>query len=287
MMTQDATQPRNPFSKPRDFLANRLVYLTISPRARGLSVGVNLNPDKQCNFDCVYCEVNRLTPGTPAELDVEAMAGELEAALLRVQSGELHRLPPYDTIPDHLLQLRHVALSGDGEPTLCPRFLEAVHAVLHLRAVSGLPFFKVVLITNASGLDRPEVQEGIRLLTQADEIWAKLDAGTEEYKNRVNRTEIPLARLLENILMTGRQRPIIIQSLFAMVQDAEPGAGEIAAYAERLGELKSRGARIQQVQIYSATRPLWNAECRHLPLRRLSQIAQTVRERTGLNVEVF
>ena len=56
------TAEKNPFSIPRNFLNNRFVYVTVSPRAKGLSVGVNLNPDKLCNFDCVYCEVNRLAP---------------------------------------------------------------------------------------------------------------------------------------------------------------------------------------------------------------------------------
>ncbi|MFM7555101.1 MAG: hypothetical protein ACKPAH_07370, partial [Verrucomicrobiota bacterium] len=34
------------------------VYPVVSRRSRGLSIGVNLNPDKRCNFDCVYCEVD-------------------------------------------------------------------------------------------------------------------------------------------------------------------------------------------------------------------------------------
>ncbi len=42
------------FDRPRDFLANRFVYAVLSPRARGLTLGVNMNPDKRCNFDCVY-----------------------------------------------------------------------------------------------------------------------------------------------------------------------------------------------------------------------------------------
>ena len=49
------------FDRPRDFLDNRFVYAVISPRARGLTLGVNMNPDKRCNFDCVYCEVDRTT----------------------------------------------------------------------------------------------------------------------------------------------------------------------------------------------------------------------------------
>src|SRR5260370_37244718 len=39
------------FGCPRDGLENRFVYIVISPRARGLSIGVNLNPDQRCNFD--------------------------------------------------------------------------------------------------------------------------------------------------------------------------------------------------------------------------------------------
>ena len=50
------------FDRPRDWLGNRFVYAVISARARGLSLGVNVNPDKKCNFDCSYCEVDRRHP---------------------------------------------------------------------------------------------------------------------------------------------------------------------------------------------------------------------------------
>ena len=46
----------------RDLDQNRYVYAVVSRRARGLSIGVNLNPDKVCNFDCPYCQVDRTTP---------------------------------------------------------------------------------------------------------------------------------------------------------------------------------------------------------------------------------
>src|ERR1700694_2896620 len=66
---------------PREFLHNRFVYLVVSPRARGLSVGVNMNPDKKCQFNCVYCEVDRVQPPSESKLDVEIMAGELKKTL--------------------------------------------------------------------------------------------------------------------------------------------------------------------------------------------------------------
>lgn len=286
-MIAPATEENSPFAKPREFLDNRFVYLTISPRARGLSVGVNLNPDKLCNFDCVYCEVNRAIPPTERFLDVDVMARELESLLAGVASGALREQPEFSELPPNLLQLRHVALSGDGEPTLCPNFLDAVHSVFHLRALSRSPFFKVVLITNGSELHRPEVQEGISFFTRRDEVWVKLDAGTDDYLKKVNRTEVPLHQILGNIQMLAMKRPVIIQSLFASINGQEPPAAEIEAYAARLSELANRGALIDLVQIYSATRPVCNHACEHLSLRRLSQIAQHVRARTGLRVEIF
>src|SRR6516165_2857802 len=65
------------FGCPRDFLDNRFVYVVISSRAHGLSVGVNLTPEKKCNFDCVYCEVDWATPPRVNHLDVDLMASEL------------------------------------------------------------------------------------------------------------------------------------------------------------------------------------------------------------------
>lgn len=280
-------KPLTAFGCPRDDLDQRFVYSVISPRARGLSVGVNMNPDKKCDFDCVYCEVDRRKESLDKVLDVTAMAAELEHTIGLVHSGLIRQRPFYRNLPPELLELRHVALSGDGEPTLSPNFVEGVETVVHLRARNRFPFFKLVLITNSSGLDRPEVIEGLQYFTQNDEIWAKLDAGTQGYMDRVNKPAIALEKQMSNILFWATRRPVIIQSLFASIQDQEPPVEEIEAYAARLKELKESGAQIPLVQIYSATRPTAHWECGHLPLRALSRIAQTVRSISGLRAEIF
>jgi wyosine [tRNA(Phe)-imidazoG37] synthetase (radical SAM superfamily) len=275
------------FGSPRDFLDNQFVYTVVSARARGLAVGVNLCPDKSCNFQCVYCEVHRNGVPPPESFEVEVMAAELRKTLAFVRAGRLRERPWYRALPDELLTLRHVALSGDGEPTLAPQFAEALQAVVHVRALSGLPFFKIVLLTNATALDLPQVQQGLKHLTRSDEIWAKLDGGTQAYVNRVNRPSASLERILSNILLLGRQRPVVIQSLFPAINGEEPPLEEIEQYARRLVELKKAGAEISLVQIYSATRPSPNSASGHLPLKVLSRIAQMVRQTTGLPAEVF
>jgi wyosine [tRNA(Phe)-imidazoG37] synthetase (radical SAM superfamily) len=275
------------FGCPRDFLDNRFVYVVVSARARGLSVGVNMNPDKQCNFDCVYCEVHRNEPAREQQLNVDVMAAELKKTLASVLNGQLRERQWYHALPDEMLQLRHVALSGDGEPTFAPNFVEAVQALVHVRALGGFPFFKLVLLTNATGLDQPQVQQGLKFFTKSDEIWAKLDGGTQAYMNKVDRLNVPLEKVLANILMVARQRPVVIQSLFPAINGEEPPLEEIEQYARRLKELKAAGAQIPLVQIYSATRPTPNSGCSHLPLKTLSRIAQTVRQVSGLKAEVF
>jgi wyosine [tRNA(Phe)-imidazoG37] synthetase (radical SAM superfamily) len=276
------------FGCPQDFLDNRFVYVVLSPRAHGLSVGVNMNPDRKCDFDCVYCEVNRSQPPRETLLDTDVMAEELQRTLTFVGAGRLRELPAYRNLPPELLRLQHVTLSGEGEPTLSPQFIEAVRAVVHIRALGQFPFFKLVLITNGSGLDRPDVQEGMRLLTRQDEIWIKLDGGSQDYLNKVNRPMgVPLEKILANILLVAKQRPVVIQSLFPAINGEEPPAEEIEQFAMRLREIKEQGAQISLVQIYSATRPIMNAGCGHLPLRSLSRIAQVVRLVSGLKAEVF
>jgi wyosine [tRNA(Phe)-imidazoG37] synthetase (radical SAM superfamily) len=287
----EASLPQPPgetaFGFPRNFLENRFVYVVVSPRARGLSIGINMNPDKRCDFDCVYCEVNRQVPGRDRELEVDVLSVELEQTLKMAYQGRLRQVPLYRNLPDELLQLRHVALSGDGEPTLCPRFAEAAQAVAHVRARGHFPFFKMVLITNATWLDLPQVQLGLKSFTKQDEIWAKLDAGTQAYMNKVNRPGVTIDKILSNILLLGRQRSVVIQSLFQMHSGMEPPEEEVHQYVERLRELKHNGAQISLVQIYSATRPSSRAPCDHLPLKALSRIAQKVRQIAGLNAEVF
>jgi wyosine [tRNA(Phe)-imidazoG37] synthetase (radical SAM superfamily) len=275
------------FGSARDFLENRFVYLLISERAGGLSVGVNMNPDKRCDFDCLYCEVDRRHRSLQPVLEVEVMAAELQQTLLNIHDGTLASHPRYALLAPELRVLRHVTLSGDGEPTLCPQFKEAVEVVAHVRATGRVPFFKLVLLTNASGVHRDEVQAGLRMLTREDEVWVKLDGGTEDYLRRVNRTRLPLQQVMNNILMLATQRSVVIQSLFPAIDGAEPSAEEIRQYALRLKELKEAGAQISLVQVYSATRPIVHPECSHLPLKTLSRIAHTVRTLTRLDTEVF
>lgn len=279
--------PQTAFGCVREAHGNRYVYTVMSPRARGLSVGINLNPNKECNFQCVYCEVNRNVSSSCPGLSLPIVARELDSTLELVCSGRIRQHAQYQSIPESFLQVRQVCLSGDGEPTLCPKFLGVVEAVARLRARGRFPAFTLVLVTNGSGLDRPGVQQGLNLFEHDDEVWVKVEAGTQEYMNRVNHPDCSLDELLGKILHLARRRPVIIQSLFPALDSQGPSPEEVEAYARRLRQLKEAGARLAGVQICSATRPAVRSECTHLSLRDLSAIARKVREIAEVKTEVF
>ena len=273
------------FAHPRDYLGKHFVYAVISQRAHGLSLGINLTPDHKCNFDCAYCEIDRDRPVRDREVDIPVLLSELDDLLAMAKAGRMREIPWLRTVPDELLKLKEVAFSGDGEPTLCPKFRDALEAVVHLRT-QRQPF-KIVVITNTSGLDRPIVQLGLRVLSKHDEIWVKLDAGTQPHMNRINRPGITLKQVLGNIHTLALRRPVVVQSLFPLLDGAEPSDEDVEEYVQRLLELKQGGAQISLVQIYSAHRPPHRPNCAHLPLKTLSNIARRVRQVTGLKAEVF
>jgi wyosine [tRNA(Phe)-imidazoG37] synthetase (radical SAM superfamily) len=221
----------------------KYVYPVLSRRSHGISIGINVNPDKVCNFDCIYCQVDRTVPATVTKFDLAVAESELRSML----EMEFAKHPPFDALPKEKLCLNDIALSGDAEPTTLKNFSATIEMIARVKP----PGVKIVLITDAGGLDRPDVKRGLEIMDANDgEVWAKLDAGTEEYFKLINRTKIPFARILKNIAGCAKDRPVVIQSLFLKVKGTGPSDAEIAKYCRRLKEI----GNIKLVQVYTLAR---------------------------------
>jgi wyosine [tRNA(Phe)-imidazoG37] synthetase (radical SAM superfamily) len=274
-------------SHPRDFGENHYVYPVVSRRAGGISIGVNLNKDKVCNFDCVYCQVDRSEPGEKEFVEIPRLVEELEAMLELAVSGRIYQQPRFAAIPAPLRRLNDIALSGDGEPTSYRNFDEIAEACAAVRR-RGPADLKLVLITNASMLDRPRVRRGLEILdANQGEIWAKLDAGTEAYYRRIARSSIPFSKILGNLLDAARARPIVIQSLFLRLDGQPPPPEEQEAYCQRLNQIVASGGRIRLVQVHTVARPPAERCVTSLSDAEVDALAQRVRQRTGLEVAAF
>lgn len=267
---------------------NRYVYPVVSRRSKGVSIGLNLNPDKICNFDCVYCQVDRKTAPTVRDVNVPRLLHELEEMLELVQGGELFAHHRFEQTPTALRRLNDIAFSGDGEPTTCPEFGEIVEAVARLKLERGLNDVKIVLITNATRLHHPPVRQALTVLDRNQgEIWAKLEAGTEAYYREVERTTVPFQRVLDNIRETAQARPIVIQALFLKMHGEPPSAAELAAFCDRLNEVLQAGGKINLVQIYTVARDPAESWVGPLGDREVDAIVELVKRRTGLPADAF
>src|SRR5512136_2504321 len=91
---------------------NRYVYAVVSRRSGGVSVGVNLNPDKACNFDCIYCQVDRRDPPAVRKVELQLLKAELDRILEAHRTGSLYQMPPLDRIPPEMREIRDIAFSG-------------------------------------------------------------------------------------------------------------------------------------------------------------------------------
>jgi wyosine [tRNA(Phe)-imidazoG37] synthetase (radical SAM superfamily) len=272
----------------RTFEDNLYVYAVVSRRSKGVSIGLNLNPDKLCNFDCVYCQVDRKTPPLVRDVDVPRLHEELEDMLDLVLTGKLFEMEHYRHTPPGLRRLNDIAFSGDGEPTTCPEFPDIVQAVAAIKARRGLPEVKMVLITNASMFHRPAVRQALAVLDANNgEIWAKLEAGTEAYYRQVDRTTIPLQRIVTNITEAARVRPLVIQALFLRLHDQPPPAEELDAFCDRLNEIQGAGGKVSLVQVYTVARVPAETYVSPLTHAEVDQIVELVKQKTGLAAEPF
>jgi wyosine [tRNA(Phe)-imidazoG37] synthetase (radical SAM superfamily) len=264
-------------------------YPVISRRSKGVSLGVNLNPDKICNFDCIYCEVDRVNPARRKDVDLNQLEREMAALLDLSISGAIFDVSPFDTARPEQRRLNDIAFSGDGEPTTAREFSEAVVRLAHLKGSRGLEDVKLVLITDSSRLQAPEVVQGLEtLMANNGEIWAKLDAGTEAYYREINRSKVPFARILDNLLATGRRWPITIQTLFLDWNSQGPSVGEVEAYKACLQALLDGGAIIQGLQLYTVARPTPEAAALPLGATALNALAADISNAIPcLPVEIF
>jgi wyosine [tRNA(Phe)-imidazoG37] synthetase (radical SAM superfamily) len=288
----------------RLFERNRFVYPVLSRRSGGISIGVNLNPDKVCNFDCIYCQVDRRSQSETRFVEMDELLKELRATLDLVVSGAIYETEKFRDVPPPLRRLNDIAFSGDGEPTTYKNFDEIIAHCAEVKRqfesqltdersqnssfVIRHSSFKLILITNASMFHRPHVQRGLAILDENNgEIWAKLEAGTDDYYHLIERTPVPFRQILDNITAAARVRPLVIQSLFMRVEGEPPSQSELEAYCDRLNEITAAGGKLKLIQIYTiARRP---AESYVAPLTdpEVDNIVDLVKARTNLHAVAY
>ena len=272
---------------PRRFGTFQHVYPVISRRSGGLSLGINLSPSGLCNFACLYCQILAETTDRSTDsplVPVDRLEAELRQLVGSVKDGTLFEQTWLAQTPPAKRLLKDIAFSGDGEPTLSPQFAEVVRLVANIRRELCTDSVKIVLITNASALHRVPVRTALEEMLQNNgEIWAKLDAGTPEFFQTVSRSKVSFQTICDNLTHFTQDFPVVIQTCFLALHGQGPSSEEIRHYSERLNAL----GKVLHVQIYTVARNTPEDWATPLDNGPLDDIAETVRQQTGLEVHTF
>jgi wyosine [tRNA(Phe)-imidazoG37] synthetase (radical SAM superfamily) len=274
----------------RHFGQYQFVYPVISRRAGGISLGINLNPDLVCNFDCPYCQVERNAGAEPMPaFTTEGLRTELDHAIGHWIANKFTDSPRFEGISPEQLDLKDICMSGDGEPTLEPGFPEVCALLRELQDALPDLNLKLTLITNATLLHQEKVQAGLKILTSLrGEIWGKLDAGTEDWFRTMSRSRYKLDHIESNLCQTVQKFPLRIQTMLCTVNGAPPSHAELEAWANRISHIyQANPANLLEVQLYSIIRRTSTSEVGPVPPEFLEDVAAWLRAKIPVPVGAY
>jgi wyosine [tRNA(Phe)-imidazoG37] synthetase (radical SAM superfamily) len=283
---QGKPKPLSVRNHDRDSAGMMYVYPVVSRRARGVSIGVNLNVNNACNWRCIYCQVPGLSRGGPPPVDLVRLRQELLALLADVLHGDFMQT----RVPEGARRLNDIAVSGNGEPTSAREFGEVIDLIGEVRRAAGVPDeVKLVLITNGSLVHRPAVAAALaRMRAMNGEVWFKLDQATDAAVRRVNGTSVGVERARRNIAIAAEACPTWVQTCLFGLDGKPPDEGQQQAYLAFLEERLAAQVPLQGVLLYGLARPSFQPEASRLsslPEAWLDAFAERVRA-LGLPVKV-
>ena len=253
-----------PIENHRESETGALVFPVYSRRAGGLSVGINPFPGRKCcSFNCIYCQIFPFSTGI--EFSLDEMKVDLRSAIADAK--------------EQGIPVKGICFSGNGEPTLCKDFPQAIERAGRIRS-EMVPKADLILISNGTGLldkDMFSFLQNAACGPLALDIWLKLDAGTEQWFKKMSRSDISFEKIKEKIEEFIACTPVTIQTMLCAVEGFGPPHEEAIAWEKLLVELAKSG-NVRKVQLYSKARPSpEDPKATALPIVYLEERAKSLR----------
>ena len=174
---------------------SNIIFGPIQSRRFGKSLGIDLSPSKkQCNFDCLYCE---LDPADTMDsykdvVPVDDIISALQSAMFK------HK------------EVDFITLTANGEPTLYPHLSELIDEI---DAIKGDT--QTLILSNGSTIADSVVAEA---LLKVDVVKLSLDCATDRCMHKLDRSHkgIAIDSIMNGMLKfkTKYTKPLIIETLF-------------------------------------------------------------------------
>jgi wyosine [tRNA(Phe)-imidazoG37] synthetase (radical SAM superfamily) len=172
-----------------------IIFGPVHSRRFGKSLGVDLSPNKkQCNFDCLYCELEaaRVMDHYDDVVALDRVIDTIKTALKRYQD------------------INFITLTANGEPTLYP-YLGAL-----IEAIDGFKgSVQTLILSNATTIMHSSMQS---ILSRIDVVKLSLDCVTQRCLKKLDRAHkgISVESIMQGMLTFQKQYrgELIIEILF-------------------------------------------------------------------------
>lgn len=155
----------------------KTIFGPINSRRFGSSLGIDLSPAiKQCNFDCLYCELapSATTDEQKTVVEVSTIINELK-----------------EHLDDHI---DVITITANGEPTLYPHLDELINELNKIKNTT-----QTLILTNSATLVDEKV---FNSLLKLDQVKLSLDAVTDNVFKRIDRPHagIQIEKIVEKVI---------------------------------------------------------------------------------------
>jgi len=193
-----------------------IIFGPVNSRRFGKSLGIDLSPSKkQCNFDCLYCE---LEPAKTMNAYQDVIS--VDEVILAL-SDALKKYQDIDAL----------TVTANGEPTLYPYLSELMDEINELKGN-----IKTLILSNASTIDDKSIQEA---LLKFDTVKLSLDCATPRCLKRLDRSHegIDVNSIKEGMLAFKSKfaNSLIIEILMVKgINDSQEEIAELNRYLLKL-----------------------------------------------------
>ncbi|WP_273403349.1 radical SAM protein [Campylobacter avium] len=205
------------------------IFGPVNSRRFGLSLGIDLSPGlKQCNYDCVYCELNAKKPVSFAKslVAVDDIIKELKESF------------------DKKLDFDFITVTANGEPSLYPYLKDLIFAINEIKKDK-----KVLILSNGSAVLNDEKFEA---LLYFDVVKFSLDSAKSKTFFKIDRAlkSINLELMIEKMSEFSRifEGELVMEVL--VVEGLNDNELEFKALNEAFKKIKAK-----RVDISSVDRP--------------------------------
>jgi wyosine [tRNA(Phe)-imidazoG37] synthetase (radical SAM superfamily) len=194
-----------------------IIFGPVNSRRFGKSLGIDLSPlKKQCNFDCLYCE---LAPAKTMEAYEDVVLVE---EIMEALNATLGKHQDIDVL----------TITANGEPTLYPHLSELLDEINKIKGT-----IKTLILSNAANIHQVSIQEALQ---KVDTVKLSLDCATGRCLKRLDRAHkgIDVEKIKAGMLTFKENfsKPLIIEIL--IVKAVNDGDEEIKLLNDYLLTLK-------------------------------------------------